>query len=147
MIVKPIRKRIKYFNQEYQLLYSRHVQKCVDNGGYYRCGYHRCRTAGDLGTAALVGVFKAYQEMTGETINADIIDASLNELVVTGQLEQSIAGLSDEEVEEFIAYIKSVIAQNDLKDEASINQAIDDACSKYNVTLSDSSVSRSWICS
>ena len=86
------------------------------------------------GTAALVGVFKAYQEMTGETINADIIDASLNELVVTGQLEQSIAGLSDEEVEEFIAYIKSVIAQN----EASINQAIDDACSKYNVTLSDS---------
>ena len=87
------------------------------------------------GTAALVGVFKAYQEMTGE---ADIIDASLNELVVTGQLEQSIAGLSDEEVEEFIAYIKSVIAQNDLKDEASINQAIDDACSKYNVTLSDS---------
>ena len=48
------------------------------------------------GTAALVGVFKAYQEMTGETINADIIDASLNELVVTGQLEQSIAGLSDE---------------------------------------------------
>ena len=90
------------------------------------------------GTAALVGVFKAYQEMTGETINADIIDASLNELVVTGQLEQSIAGLSDEEVEEFVAYIKSVIAQNDLKDEASINQAIDDACSKYNVTLSDS---------
>ena len=89
-------------------------------------------------TTALVGVFKAYQEMTGETINADIIDASLNELVVTGQLEQSIAGLSDEEVEEFIAYIKSVIAQNDLKDEASINQAIDDACSKYNVTLSDS---------
>ena len=58
--------------------------------------------------------------------------------MVTGQLEQSIAGLSDEEVEEFIAYIKSVIAQNDLKDEASINQAIDDACSKYNVTLSDS---------
>ena len=46
--------------------------------------------------------------------------------------------LGDEEVEEFIAYIKSVIAQNDLKDEASINQAIDDACSKYNVTLSDS---------
>ena len=41
-------KRDKYFNQEYQLLYSRHVQKCVDNGGYYRCGYHRCRTAGDL---------------------------------------------------------------------------------------------------
>ena len=94
------------------------------------------------GTAALVGVFKAYQEMTGETINADIIDASLNELVVTGQLEQSIAGLSDEEVEEFIAYIKSVIAQNDLKDEASINQAIDDACSKYDTVRFRASADR-----
>ena len=102
------------------------------------CTVGMYKNALTTGTAALVGVFKAYQEMTGETINADIIDASLNELVVTGQLEQSIAGLSDEEVEEFIAYIKSVIAQNDLKDEASINQAIDDACSKYNVTLSDS---------
>lgn len=93
---------------------------------------------GISGTAALVGVFKAYQEMTGETIDASIVDAALNELVITGQLEESIAGLSDEEVEEFIAYIKSVIAENDLKDEASINQAIDDACAKYGVTLSDS---------
>ena len=84
-----------------------------------------------------VGMYKNALTTAGIT-DADIIDASLNELVVTGQLEQSIAGLSDEEVEEFIAYIKSVIAQNDLKDEASINQAIDDACSKYNVTLSDS---------
>lgn len=93
---------------------------------------------GISGTAALVGIFKAYQEMTGETIDAEIIDAALNELVITGQLEETIDGLTDEEVEEFIAYIKSVIAQNDLKDEASINEAIDDACEKYQVTLSDS---------
>ena len=93
---------------------------------------------GISGTAALVGIFKAYQEMTGETIDAQIIDAALNELVITGQLEETIEGLTDEEVEEFIAYIKSVIAQNDLKDEASINEAIDDACEKYQVTLSDS---------
>ena len=93
---------------------------------------------GISGTAALVGIFKAYQEMTGETIDAQINDAALNELVITGQLEETIEGLTDEEVEEFIAYIKSVIAQNDLKDEASINEAIDDACEKYQVTLSDS---------
>lgn len=93
---------------------------------------------GISGTAALVGVFKAYEEMTGEVVNGEIVDAALNELVVTGELEQSIEGLSDEEVEEFLAYIKGVIAENDLKDEASINQAIDDACEKYGVTLSDS---------
>lgn len=93
---------------------------------------------GISGTAALVGIFKAYQEMTGETIDADVVDAALNELVITGQLESTIEGLTDEEVEEFIAYIKSVIAENDLKDEAGINEAIDEACDRYGVTLSDS---------
>lgn len=89
------------------------------------------------GTAALVGIFKAYQEMTGESIEDNVVDAALNELVITGELENSIAGLSDEEVEEFIAYIKSVIAENNLSDEASINEAIDEACDRYGVTLSD----------
>lgn len=89
------------------------------------------------GTAALVGIFKAYAEMTGEEIQDDIVDTALNELVITGQLEDSIDGLTDEQVEEFIAYVKTLIAQNDIKDEASINDAIDQACEKYGVTLSD----------
>lgn len=89
------------------------------------------------GTAALVGIFKAYEEMTGEDVGDNVVDAALNELVITGQLAESIEGLSNEEVEEFIAYIKSVIAQNDLKDEDSIHEAIDNACEKYGVVLSD----------
>lgn len=89
------------------------------------------------GTAALVGIFKAYEEMSGEKVQDNVVDAALNELVVTGQLEDAIDGLSNEEVEEFIAYIKSVIAEKGLTDESSINQAIDDACEKYGVTLDD----------
>ena len=89
------------------------------------------------GTAALVGIFKAYQEMTGEEIQEEVVDAALHELVVTGRLEESIEGLTKEEVEEFVAYIKSVIAEKGLSDEASINEAIDEACDKYGVTLSD----------
>lgn len=88
------------------------------------------------GTAALVGIFKAYEEMTGDEIDESVMDAALHELVITGELESTIEGLTNEEVEEFIAYIKSVIAENGLKDEASINEAIDDACDKYGVTLS-----------
>lgn len=89
------------------------------------------------GTAALVGVFKAYQQMTGDAVAENVVDAAVNELVITGQLEDSIEGLSDEEVEEFIAYIKSVIAENDLSDEGEINEVIDEACQKYGVTLSE----------
>ena len=89
------------------------------------------------GTAALVGIFKAYEEMSGKKVQDNVVDAALNELVVTGQLEDAIDGLTNEEVEEFIAYIKSVIAEKGLTDESSINQAIDDACKKYGVTLDD----------
>ena len=89
------------------------------------------------GTAALVGIFEAYEAMTGEAVQDNVVDAALNELVVTGELEASIQGLTDQEVEEFIAYIKSLIADKGLTDEKSINEAIDEACDKYGVTLSD----------
>ena len=89
------------------------------------------------GTAALVGIFDAYEAMTGEAVQDNVVDAALNELVVTGELEASIQGLTDQEVEEFIAYIKSLIAEKGLTDEKSINEAIDEACDKYGVTLSD----------
>lgn len=89
------------------------------------------------GTAALVGVLKAYQEMTGKEISDLVVDTALNELVLTGQLEESLKGVSDAEVEEFIAYIKALIAKDDLTDDEGINGAIDEACEKYGVTLSD----------
>ena len=85
------------------------------------------------GTAALVGIFEAYEAMTGEAVQDNVVDAALNELVVTGELEASIQGLTDQEVEEFIAYIKSLIAEKGLTDEKSINEAIDEACDKYGV--------------
>ena len=89
------------------------------------------------GTAALVGIFEAYEAMTGEAVQDNVVDAALNELVVTGELEASIQGLTDQEVEEYIANIKSLIAEKGLTDEKSINEAIDEACDKYGVTLSD----------
>ncbi len=75
--------------------------------------------------------------MTGKEISDSVVDTALNELVLTGQLEDSLKGVSDAEVEEFIAYIKALIAKDDLTDDAGINGAIDEACEKYGVTLSD----------
>jgi len=89
------------------------------------------------GTAALVGIFKSYQEMTGETIEENVIDAALNELIVTGELSSVLNQFSNEEIEEFIAYIKAVVAERELKDADSINAVIDEACEKYGVTLSE----------
>lgn len=90
------------------------------------------------GTAALVGIFKAYQEMTGETIDTQTIDGALNELIVTGNLEGALSDLDPETIEQLLAYLKNYMKENDLHDEASIGAAVDEACVQYGVTLSDS---------
>ena len=66
-----------------------------------------------------------------------VIDAALNELIVTGELSSVLDQFSNEQIEEFIAYIKAVVAERELKDADSINEVIDEACEKYGVTLSD----------
>lgn len=86
------------------------------------------------GTAALLGVFNAYEEITGEELPEENVDTALNELVVTGELSGSIDADS-EEVEGLIAYLKQEIAENGLDDEASISDAIDKAADKFNIKL------------
>lgn len=89
------------------------------------------------GTAALVGIFKAYAEMTGEEIPEDIIDGALNELVVTGQLENSIDSVDADDLESLIAYLKQQMIENGLDNEESIRQAVEEACEEYGITLTD----------
>ncbi len=90
------------------------------------------------GTAALVGIFKAYEQMTGEEISEDVIEGALEELIITGDLESTISSIDNETLEELIAYAKSYMAEHDLSDEESISAAVDEACEKYGVTLTDS---------
>lgn len=87
------------------------------------------------GTAALVGVFKAYKEMTGDEIDEENIDAALHELVVTGALESS--GADSDEVEGMIAYVKQAVVEHDLSDEGEIRSAIEEGCEKFGLTLTD----------
>ena len=88
------------------------------------------------GTAALVGTFEAYEEMTGETLDESVVDAAMDELVTTGELEQSIDG-EPEEIESMIADLKSQIASGDLDTPEKIQAAIEDAAKEHNITLSD----------
>lgn len=88
------------------------------------------------GTAALVGTFEAYEEMTGETLDESVVDAAMDELVTTGELEQSIDG-EPEEIESMIADLKSKIASGDLDTPEKIQTAIEEAAKEHNITLSD----------
>ena len=88
------------------------------------------------GTAALVGVFKAYQEITGKELPQENVDTALNELVLTGQLESS-TGADAESVEGLVAYLKQQMAENGLTDDDSIRKAIDEAADKFDVTMTE----------
>lgn len=87
------------------------------------------------GTAALVGVMKAYEDMTGEEISEESKDAATNELVATGEVAESLG--DKETAEELIALIKDKVVSGELQSEDAIMGAIEDACEQLEVTLTD----------
>lgn len=88
------------------------------------------------GTAALVGTFKAYEELTGESLDESVVDAAMDELVTTGELEQSIDGDS-EDIEAMIAELKGRIAQGELETTEDIREAIGEMAQKYDIKISE----------
>ena len=88
------------------------------------------------GTAALVGTFEAYEKLTGKELDESVVDAAMDELVTTGDLEQSIDGDSND-VEAMIADLKGQIASGKIKTPEEIEQAIEKLADKYDLKLSD----------
>lgn len=87
------------------------------------------------GTAALVGALKAYSEITGETVDEDVVDAAVDEMVTTGSLEDG-TDADNEKVEGMVAYLKEQIANSDNKDK-DLDQIINDAANKFEITLNE----------
>ena len=87
------------------------------------------------GTAALVGAMKAYSQMHGTPISPELIDSATDELVKTGELADSLG--DSEEAAELIAALKQVVAENDLKTDEDINNAIDEVAGKLEISLSE----------
>lgn len=92
------------------------------------------------GTAALIGALKAYEDMSGKEVSSKALDTSLNELVTTGQIKEAVG--NDDEAEELIAYIKTVIATNDLSTKEEIEAAIRKGMVDKNVTLTEQEIAQ-----
>ena len=92
------------------------------------------------GTAALIGALKAYEKMSGEDVSEKALDTSLNELVTTGEIKQAVG--NDDQAEELISYIKTVVATNNLETEEEIEAAIRKGMNDFNVTLSDEEIAQ-----
>lgn len=92
------------------------------------------------GTAALIGAMKAYADMEEEEIDTESLDAAMNEIVVTGELNESLG--DDVQTEEFIAYVKQKVVEGGLESKEKIQQVIVEACDKFEISLSDSEKER-----
>jgi len=90
------------------------------------------------GTAALIGALKAYEKMSGEDVSEKALDTSLNELVTSGEISESVG--DDKKAEEFIAYLKTIVATNDLETREEIDAAIRKGMKDMNVTLTEKEI-------
>ena len=76
------------------------------------------------------------KKLTGKELDESVVDAAMDELVTTGDLEQSIDGDSND-VEAMIADLKGQIASGKIKTPEEMEQAIEKLADKYDLKLSD----------
>ncbi len=92
------------------------------------------------GTAALIGAMKAYADMENEEVDTESLDAAMNEIVVTGELNESLGG--EAQTEEFIAYVKQKVVEGSIQSKEKIQEVIAEACDKFEITLNDNEKER-----
>lgn len=85
------------------------------------------------GTAALVGAIKAYSEMSGEAIEPENIETATEELVITGELNESLG----ESAEELVGAVKDVIVAEEITDPQAIEEVVVDTAEKMEIQLSE----------
>lgn len=90
------------------------------------------------GTSALVGAMKAYSVMTGQEISDETMDTATNELVVTGNLGESIN--DKEKAEELIAAVKQKVFEDQLSSTEDIRDAVEASARALDINLSDEDV-------
>lgn len=92
------------------------------------------------GTAALIGAVKGYEEMTGETVGDECLEAAVNEIVVTGELGDALG--DSETASDIIAYIKQQIIEQGADTPEAIETIIRNAMKEFNISLSDEDVAK-----
>ncbi|MEY8426637.1 DUF1002 domain-containing protein [Lachnospiraceae bacterium 46-15] len=87
------------------------------------------------GTAALVGAIKAYEIMTGEEVPEVNLDAANNELVITGEIVESVGDA--EKVEQLMALVKQEVAEGAVSGSEDIKNLVKQAAEELEIRLSD----------
>ena len=91
------------------------------------------------GTAALVGIMKAYNTASDGSLNEENVEAATQELAVTSELGEAID--DPEKAEQIVAKLKEELDNVENMDDAAIDEKIKEVASELDVSLSDSEIS------
>lgn len=89
------------------------------------------------GTAALTGIYRAYESITGTTLSDLAKTIGAEELVLTGELAEYIGS---EEATELINELKKILDQTQNMSDDDVRTEIRKIAEQYNVVISDSQV-------
>lgn len=88
------------------------------------------------GHSALVGIYKAYEVKTGETLDTERTDVANEELSVATTIAES-GDVSEERVAELLTEIKKEIADQAPATKEEVQQIVDDQLSRFEINLSE----------
>lgn len=88
------------------------------------------------GHSALVGIYKAYEVKTGETLDIERTDVANDELSVATQIAEN-ANISDEQIAELLTGIKQQIAELNPATKEEVEKIVEDQLAKLNIELSE----------
>ncbi len=89
------------------------------------------------GTAALTGLYKAYEDMTGKTLSSAAKDTSTLELITSAELADEIAGVSDEQIAYLMNELKLILDETKTMSDDELRGQIDTIAGSANVKLND----------
>lgn len=84
------------------------------------------------GTAALTGIYKAYEDMTGRLLDSYAKDLGIEELIATGELAEYIGS---KDALGIINDVKKILDETKNMSDEQVMQKIRDIAADYNVTL------------
>lgn len=91
------------------------------------------------GTAALTGIYKAYEDMTGQKLDNIAKLVSTQELTITGSLAQEIGSMDSTSI---VQDLKMMLDETQNMTDDQIRQEIVQIAAQYNVTLTETQISQ-----
>ena len=89
------------------------------------------------GTAALTGIYKAYEDITGNSLSSLAKMVGAEELIVTGQLAEYIGS---DEATALINELKGILDITETMSDADVKKAIKKRAEQYNVQVADEQI-------